>query len=185
MNDILSDTDSLSIELSLETPEWETLFPNAETRLTAALQHAWRRLGPTLDRAPGELCLVLGDDSRSQALNAEFRGQDKPTNVLSFSDDADVFPGAPARLGDLYLALGVSRREAEEMNISLADHSVHLAVHGLLHLLGFDHQTDDEATIMEDWERDILGELGIADPYGSADGSDDGREHGTGAGRHE
>jgi probable rRNA maturation factor len=99
---------------------------------------------------------------RQQALNARFRGKDAATNVLSFPA-----PGADAGLGDVALALGVCEREAAEQGKTLADHLTHLTAHGVLHLLGYDHESDAEAEAMEARERAILAGLGVADPYGA------------------
>ena len=98
---------------------------------------------------------------RCSRLNRDFRGKDKPTNVLSFPAPANP----EGHLGDIAIAYGVTAREAETAGKSLADHATHLAVHGVLHLLGYDHETDAEAEVMEPLEDAILAELGIADPY--------------------
>ena len=109
--------------------------------------------------------LRLTDDAEVQKLNARWRGVDKPTNVLSFPA-APVANGAAASfLGDIALAYETLAREAEETRISLADHYRHLVAHGFLHLIGYDHQTDDEAERMEDLEKRVLARLGVADPY--------------------
>ncbi|MCQ8183853.1 rRNA maturation RNase YbeY [Parvularcula maris] len=111
--------------------------------------------------------VLLTTDEEVRALNRDFRGKDKPTNVLSFP--AEPLPGLPEEaqpLGDLALALETCLREAEEKAISPENHTAHLLVHGLLHLLGYDHLEDEEAEAMEAAERRILARLGIADPYG-------------------
>ena len=129
----------------------------------------------TLLAAPAtvEVSIRLTSDVEVQALNHQYRGKDKPTNVLSFpmvqsdlidtvsqnSDDGEVL------LGDIVLAHGVCTAEAAERGISVADHATHLIVHGTLHLLGYDHINDDEGDAMEAIERDALASLGIADPY--------------------
>ena len=115
----------------------------------------------------GEIALLFTDDSAVAALNAEWRGKDKPTNVLSFPapPDMPVPEGEPRPLGDVVLALGVISREASEQGKSLRDHTAHLIVHGVLHLLGYDHETDGEAQEMEQLETSILKGLGISDPY--------------------
>lgn len=113
------------------------------------------------------LCVLLTDDEAVQKLNAQFRGLDKPTNVLSFP--APEIPGDPApQLGDLALAGQTCAREAVDEGKSLPDHLAHLVVHGVLHLCGYDHETTGDAEEMEAFEREILASLGIADPY--ADG---------------
>jgi probable rRNA maturation factor len=115
---------------------------------------------------PSEACVAFADDAAVQALNRQFRGQDKPTNVLSFPAPAPVARIATLRaLGDIVLAAGVVAREAREEGKQPAHHVQHLIVHGLLHLLGYDHTTDEEAEAMERLEREILSGLGVPDPY--------------------
>ena len=120
-----------------------------------------------------EISVRLADDAEVRRLNRQYRHKDKPTNVLSFpmvqpdlletvsrnSDDGEVL------LGDIVLAHGVCAAEAAERRIALEAHATHLLVHGVLHLLGYDHLADDEAEAMEAIERDALASLGIADPY--------------------
>lgn len=114
------------------------------------------------------LCVLLTDDAAVQKLNAQFRAKDKPTNVLSFP--APEIPGDPApQLGDLALAGETCAREAAEEDKTLPDHLSHLVVHGVLHLCGYDHETPEEAEEMEDFEREILCTLGIADPYADSE----------------
>lgn len=119
-----------------------------------------------------EVAIVFDDDAAVQALNRDFRGQDKPTNVLSFPAEpiaaATQFDDAQP-LGDVILSLDTLGREAEALEIPPQDHATHLVVHGVLHLLGFDHMDETEATEMEALETEILGRLGIADPYGDAE----------------
>jgi len=114
------------------------------------------------------LGIVLTDNSEQRALNRTWRGKDAPTNVLSFStaDPAQKPPpGAPILLGDVVLACETVVREAAEQRKPLADHLSHLVVHGVLHLLGFDHESDSEAAIMEAREIEILAGLGVPAPY--------------------
>jgi probable rRNA maturation factor len=113
-----------------------------------------------------EVAVMLTDDARIRELNKEWRGQDKATNVLSFP--AAQPPGAtpqPLMLGDIAIAFETTRNEAETEGKPFQNHLSHLAIHGFLHLLGYDHLDDDEAEEMEGLERDILAKLGIADPY--------------------
>jgi len=124
------------------------------------------------DNAPNEAeaAIVLADDGFVQTLNRDYRGKDKPTNVLSFAaldDDGPEMPntGEPVELGDIIIALETTLSEAEETQTTPADHLSHLVVHGILHLLGFDHMEDEEANVMEDAERTILASLNISDPY--------------------
>ena len=115
------------------------------------------------------LVILLTDDPAVRELNARFRGQDKPTNVLSFPA-----PETPeGHLGDIALAYGVCAREAETQGKRFADHLQHLVAHGVLHLLGYDHMTDPEAEVMEGLERVVLASLGIADPYADGEGDHD------------
>lgn len=127
-----------------------------------------RWVGAVLARHPGEtrheltVRLVAADES--QALNRDYRGRDKPTNVLSFPFESPPGIVLPL-LGDLVICHPVVVDEAAEQAKRLGDHYAHMVVHGTLHLLGYDHLEDDEAEAMEALERDILAELGIADPY--------------------
>lgn len=112
--------------------------------------------------------VVLTDDAEQRRLNRDYRGQDKPTNVLSFAlagPGETPPPGAPLLLGDVVLARETVAREAAEQQKPLADHLQHLVVHGVLHLLGYDHENDTEAAIMEKSEVAILARLGVPDPY--------------------
>jgi len=106
---------------------------------------------------------VLTDDSAIRVLNRKWRGIDAPTNVLSFP--AEIPPGAPALLGDIVLAYETVAREARRDGKPFAHHVAHLAVHGFLHLCGYDHERDSDAGIMEQLERTILRRLDIPDPY--------------------
>ena len=115
---------------------------------------------------PSEISVVLSDDEHVRELNKHHRGMDKPTNVLSFPAARTKTPsGAPRILGDIVLALETVEREAAEESKPLENHISHLVVHGVLHLLGYDHEDDEEAEMMEERERQILTKLGIPDPY--------------------
>ncbi len=145
--------------LRLESSAWRRRLPGAaplarRAARAALLAGAGKRAGAK----PGELCIVLASDRLQRRLNREFRGTDKTTNVLSFA-------GAPESLGDVVLALETVAREARAQDKSLADHVAHLVVHGVLHLMGYDHESERDAVRMERLERRILGRLGIADPY--------------------
>ena len=117
--------------------------------------------------APYEATILLTDDAEMRALNRTWRGKDEPTNVLSFP--AGDTPREDGALGDLAIAYETAKAEADQAGIPLSDHVSHLVVHGVLHLLGFDHLDDLEADKMEDLEREALASLGIADPYAHGD----------------
>ena len=150
-------------------PAWRDTLPEAEALACGAARAALAAV--PVDRRPpagAELSLVLADDTVLRRLNRDYRGQDKPTNVLSFANQAAI--GSPARLdsdllGDVVLARETLCREAAEQGKDPAHHLCHLVVHGVLHLLGYDHEIDSETAKMEDLEVDILAGLGIADPY--------------------
>lgn len=114
---------------------------------------------------PAEVSVVLTDDAEIRTLNRDWRGQDKPTNVLSFPLEDRGPVGGPCPLGDIVVAFETCAREAREEDKPLADHLAHMAVHGTLHLLGHDHEDPVEAEEMEALERAILARLGVADPY--------------------
>jgi probable rRNA maturation factor len=143
------------IEVIVEDAAWTGAEPAAaliaRIAATATLAH---------EGADGDLAILLTDDAQVQALNARFRDKDAPTNVLAFPA-----PEASGALGDIALAFGVCTREAADQGKSLSHHLQHLAAHGVLHLLGYDHATDSEAEAMEARERAILSRLGVPDPY--------------------
>lgn len=135
-----------------------------ESLVRRAIEAAWDNLG--LEPAPCELSVVFTDDASIQTLNAQWRGKDKPTNVLSFPAfpvKAGNQPGP--MLGDIVIAYETVEREAVDEGKPVNNHLTHLVVHGFLHLLGYDHETDEEAEEMERREREILHALAISDPY--------------------
>jgi probable rRNA maturation factor len=121
------------------------------------------------DTGDAELAIMLTDDAGIRTLNANWRGIDKPTNVLSFpalQPTRRSLPGDPPRmLGDIAIAYETTRREADDERKAFDHHLSHLAIHGFLHLIGYDHETDVEAREMENLERKILARLGVPDPY--------------------
>ena len=125
--------------------------------------------------APSGVCIALSDDSAVGRLNGLYRGTDKPTNVLSFPAGGDAQePGAETIfLGDVVLALETVLREAEGLGIAPLHHVQHLAIHGVLHLNGYDHETDEDAGVMEALEASILAVLGIASPHSHDMGQED------------
>ncbi|MDE1934615.1 rRNA maturation RNase YbeY [Bradyrhizobium sp.] len=123
----------------------------------------------TADVGESELAIMLTDDAGIRTLNRNWRGIDKPTNVLSFPALQPRGPrqtdDAPRMLGDIAIAYETTRREADEEQKPFDQHLSHLAVHGFLHLIGHDHEKDQDAETMEQLEREILSQLGIPDPY--------------------
>lgn len=150
------------IVIDIEDPAWSTAIPGLESVIRLAVRAAITSDSPA---AVGEVVVLLTDDAAVRGLNAQFRGKDQPTNVLSFPP-ADM-PGleTPPPLGDLALAFGVCEREAREQRKPLAHHVAHLVIHGVLHLMGYDHIEESEAEAMEALERRLLAALNIPDPY--------------------
>lgn len=151
---------SISIDIAAEAEEWDSI-EGLETLVRRAAVTAIESAGTN----DGEVSIVLSDDDHIRELNKHHRGIDKPTNVLSFPAAPLNAPGAPRLLGDVVLAYGTVAREAAEESKPLLNHAAHLVVHGVLHLLGFDHMNDSDAETMEAKERSILSALGIPDPY--------------------
>jgi probable rRNA maturation factor len=143
----------ITADVAITSPAWREALPNAEALIQAAAD--------AVD-AEGEAAVLLTDDAEVQDLNARFRGKDSPTNVLSFP----AGPNPMGHLGDVALAFGVCESEARAQGKPLADHLRHLVVHGLLHLLGYDHEDEAEGDVMEALERSILSRMGVPDPYG-------------------
>jgi probable rRNA maturation factor len=150
------------LEVLVESPLWAGADA-AQGLMCRALAEAARELTP---RSGGELCVVLTDDAAIRSLNRAWRGIDAPTNVLAFPAKRCAHP--LAHFGDIVIAYETTQAEAAAAAKPLGDHVAHLAVHGFLHLLGYDHQADAEATQMEQLERVLLARLGIGDPYGPA-----------------
>lgn len=158
------------IALSMDCPGWAAALPEAEALARAAVEAALQGapVGPL-----AEVSVVLTNDAALRALNCEWRGKDSPTNVLSFpalervelAAGAAADPRRPALLGDVVLALETTQKEADDAGKTLAAHAAHLLVHGVLHLLGYDHETEADAALMEPVETRILARLGVADPY--------------------
>ncbi len=153
----------LQTDVSVESEGWSAL-PDLERRLADVVDAA-AGMAEVCLRPGAEVSILLTDDATVRSLNASWRGQDKPTNVLSFpAVRPSELPTAPM-LGDIALARETVEREAADEGKSVDDHLVHLVVHGFLHLLGYDHLDDAEAERMESRERAILASLGVADPY--------------------
>jgi probable rRNA maturation factor len=145
---------------------WQT-EPDAEAVIQRAIAAAAEAVDADLGEA--ELAVMLTDDSGIRTLNNNWRGFDKPTNVLSFPalrPERARRPGdAPPMLGDIAIAYETMRREADEEQKPFEHHLSHLAVHGFLHLVGYDHENDRDAEEMESLETEILAQLGIPDPH--------------------
>lgn len=154
----------IAVDVEVEAEAWSALDEvevlarrSAEAALRAAAAEAAGPLSATI---------LLTDDGAVRELNHSWRGQDKPTNVLSFPASHPTAPGEPRHLGDVVLAYETVAGEARIEGKQLAHHAAHLIVHGILHLLGQDHASDAEADAMEAMERSALVSLGISDPYG-------------------
>lgn len=156
----------ITIETAVEAERWADI--DHETIINGCLS-SLEKEAPQGLRA-GEISVLLTNDSAVQVLNRDWREKDSPTNVLSFpADDMPLPEGMPVPLGDIALAYETCLREAEEKDISLEDHVSHLILHGILHLLGYVHDTVAEAVEMEDLEIRLLANMGIANPYSLAD----------------
>ncbi|MEM6660038.1 MAG: rRNA maturation RNase YbeY [Pseudomonadota bacterium] len=167
----------MMFELTVEDPRWHRLEPLSHAAIQAVLDHCG------LDAETCEVSVLGCDDVRIAELNASFRSKAVPTNVLSWpaEDLAADEPGHPPRrpepdfagdiaLGDIAIAYDTCANEAAAAGKSMDDHVTHLIVHGVLHLLGYDHIRDPDATLMEQVEVEILGKMGIDDPYSTPPG---------------
>lgn len=157
----------LSIDIIRESSLWD-----AEPGVDALIEKALETAAAEVSTREAELAIVLSDDSQVRRLNSQWRGIDKPTNVLSFpspdarqNPDDDEDEAGPRLLGDIVIAFETTAREAKEEDKPFAHHLSHLAVHGFLHLVGYDHENDADAERMEACERTILARLDVPDPY--------------------
>jgi probable rRNA maturation factor len=163
----------LDIQIAVEADGWpdeDALDALASRVLGAAETFLKTEEGQPFPGEQTELSLVFADDETIQGINAEWRGKDKPTNVLSFP----AYPLTPGKmpgpmLGDIIIARETVEREAVELDKSFEDHLTHLMVHGFLHLFGYDHIETDDAEEMEALETRILAQLGLSDPYAGQD----------------
>lgn len=160
----------MTVDCIIEDGRWTDIDGLAQIATDAVFE----RLG--LEPSIFEVSLLACDDARITALNADFRDKPAATNVLSWPSDERAAaidgempeppqPGPDQELGDIAIAYDTCAREASEAGKTTRDHTLHLLVHGTLHLLGFDHERDRDATLMEGLETEILGKLGIRDPY--------------------
>ena len=148
------------IDINCDTDEWMYTCPDIKDLSRQCLNIATTHFAPN---AFTEISLLLTDNARMHTLNKAYRRKDSPTNVLSFP--ALNLSGNDHPLGDIVLSLETVQQEAKSHDLVLEDHVVHLLVHGYLHLQGLDHQSDEEAGIMESLEIRILKDLGISNPY--------------------
>jgi probable rRNA maturation factor len=151
--------DGTHIDVEVEDPAWAAALSDAADLAEVAAFTALAALDP--QRWREGVTILLADDEAVAELNAAFRGKAGPTNVLSFPAP----PNPEHHLGDIALAYGVCAREAAEQDKPIGHHLQHLVAHGVLHLVGYDHQTDAEAEAMEGLERTIMDRLGVPDPY--------------------
>ncbi len=153
----------LSVDLRIEDDGWSVALDDCEAIIETALEAAAQKTGES-----GLVEVLLTNNEEMQTLNAQWRGKDKPTDVLSFPAEGASMPGMQTFLGDLALGLDVAKADSDKLGRDFRLHVMHLLVHGFLHLLGYDHMSDDEANTMEGLEAQILAPLGLPDPYGDA-----------------
>jgi len=152
----------LAIEYRIADDRWSDGIENADDLIFHVLA-----LASVRTQRSGEVSVLLTNDAEMQALNKQWRGLDKPTDVLSFPSDQPEIPGQPQYLGDVALGYETALRDAEAMQRPFPGHVSHLLIHGFLHLLGYDHIETKDAQVMEPLETEILAGLGWPDPYAS------------------
>jgi probable rRNA maturation factor len=157
---------TVEIDVVTETDLWAAC-PDAEATVRRAVGAAAQATGKS-----GTVAVMLTGDAAIRTMNAQWRGIDKPTNVLSFPAGDSPAMAGEVHLGDVAIAYETVAAESTAENKAFVDHLAHLAVHGYLHLVGFDHETDHEAAQMENLETRILSGLGIADPYADTASAD-------------
>lgn len=156
----------LALDVMIEAAVWTGALVGLEALVRETAEACLKATGVPA----ASLCVLFTDDAAVKTLNGQFRGQDRPTNVLSFPSFSD-----DDGLGDIAIAFETVEREAAQQGKTLRDHARHLIAHGVFHLLGYDHEDESEAQEMEDLERRVLAHFGAADPYAEqAVNSDDG-----------
>jgi len=155
-NNMPHNDDTPACAAMVEYEDWEKQLSDID----ALVDRCVKAVHAHANACSGNACIMFTDDMTVQMLNERFRAIDKPTNVLSFGGDTQC-----GLMGDVALAYETVLRESEEKNIELRAHTAHLVIHGLLHLIGYDHEADDEADKMEAMETKILADLGIENPY--------------------
>lgn len=155
---------NIDITIILDSPRWADLLPHHEDIIRDVVNNTLLAVGKTAENA--QLSVVLADDEFLQRYNKQYRGKDHATNVLAFPADNSIhFADDIVNYGDILIALSTVEWEATEQGKPFADHFKHMLVHGVLHLLGYDHQDEQEAQKMEGLEISILQSLGVHNPY--------------------
>lgn len=159
--------------IQIRYPGWTEALDDPPLLCRRAVDAVWRVVAGGAGGRSVEIGISLADDAETARLNERYRGIARPTDVLSFSSGESIGSGdrsaePPVMLGDIVIAFETSARDAARAEKRLDHHLQHLVVHGLLHLLGYDHETDRDACRMEAMEVEILKRLGVADPYGDA-----------------
>jgi probable rRNA maturation factor len=157
----MGDVVILSVDLRIEDDNWEKEMENVQDLVENALSAAADHMGMS-----GLVEVLLTDNSAMHELNKKWRGNDKPTDVLSFPAGDSGIPGVQPFFGDIALGLEVAKQDAIRLGRDFQLHVMHLLVHGFLHLLGYDHMSETEAEEMEGLEAEILSPLGLPNPYG-------------------
>jgi len=158
---------NIDVEVVIQDERWLEALSKVENFVQKTVAFAWQKAGIKKVGIP-EISVFLSNDKDIKEINREYRGVDKPTNVLSFpaiEEDVLLEPNMPYLAGDIVLAFETCQEEATAEGKTLSDHVAHLLVHGVLHLAGFDHIKDDDADKMEAKEVEILEELGVKNPY--------------------
>lgn len=166
-------TGGLTTDISVVSGGWDSALPEVETVVRRAAESTWRSESGGAAADGAEVSVALADDATMRKLNREYRGKDMPTNVLAFPAEDGGAAGRVRLLGDVVLAFETVQREAAERSKPLADHVSHLVVHGMLHLLGRDHETGVQAAAMEALEISILAGLGVTNPYATVENAAD------------
>lgn len=168
--------EDLTADLRIADPRWDGLG-DVEALATRVLTHA-----ASVMESFGEVSILMTNDAEMHALNKQWRGFDKPTDVLSFPSDGPEIPGEAAHLGDIAIGYETALKDAESMGRPFEGHISHLLIHGFLHLLGYDHIEAEDAKVMEPLEAKILAGLGWPDPYATGPYAAGAHVDGTGEG---
>ncbi len=169
----------LILEVSIDCDSWTSALPDYKKYCNICVEQVTQHIleGRSLYNLPHvELSIILCNDALIRELNQDYRSNDNPTNVLSFPglDDKEidlylrnnqVAPDHPLSLGEIFIAYETMKNEADKSSVKLSEHFQHIVIHGILHVLGYDHIDDEEARIMEEIETRLLNNLGIDDPY--------------------